>query len=239
MIVIGDEILSGRTQDVNISHIARELGKAGVNFCEARIVPDHPDVIVETVNELRDMYDHVFTSGGIGPTHDDITTDAIASAFGVEVVFDPVAKALIAKQTAKYGLDLNDARMRMARVPEGATLIMNSVSGAPGYTIGNVNVMAGVPAIFRDMLETRLSELPTGKQNSSVTIDIGLPEGTIATKLARIAGIYPSVSIGSYPYYNTKGFGSQVVVRGLDLREVESASTDIEKAFGNNANRIK
>ena len=148
MIVIGDEILSGRTQDVNISHIASELGKAGVNFCEARIVPDQSDVIVETVNELRDRYDHVFTSGGIGPTHDDITTDAIASAFGVEVVFDPVAKDLIAKQTAKYGLDLNDARMRMARVPEGATLIMNSVSGAPGYTIGNVNVMAGVPAIF-------------------------------------------------------------------------------------------
>jgi len=238
MIVIGDEILSGRTQDRNITHIATQLGTIGVDFCEARIIPDVHDEIVATVNQIRQRYDHVFTSGGIGPTHDDITTDAVAAAFGVEVVVDATALDIITRRTARHGLDMNDARRRMARIPAGAALIMNTVSGAPGYRIGNVNVMAGVPAIFRDMLAARLAELPVGQQASSVTIDIRLPEGSIAKGLNAIATRYPAIAIGSYPYYNKETFGTHAVVRGLDHKAVHAAAADIEATFADEARRI-
>ncbi len=238
MIVIGDEILSGRTQDRNIAHIATELGKIGIDFREARIVPDVHEEIVATINQLRQRHDHVFTSGGIGPTHDDITTDAVAAAFEVEVVVDATALEIITQRTARHGLAMNEARRRMARVPVGATLIMNTVSGAPGYRIGNVNVMAGVPAIFRDMLGARLAELPAGQQTTSVTVDIRLPEGSIAQDLDAIASRYPAIAIGSYPYYNKETFGTHAVVRGLDQQTVHAAAAEIEGAFSAEANRI-
>ncbi|MCY4261459.1 MAG: competence/damage-inducible protein A [Rhodobacteraceae bacterium] len=238
MIVIGDEILSGRTQDKNIAHIATELGLIGIDFSEARVIPDVHERIVSTVNQLRARYDHVFTSGGIGPTHDDITTDAVAAAFGVRVVVDRTALDIITERTKKHGLEINDARLRMARVPAGASLIMNSVSGAPGYRIGNVNVMAGVPAIFRDMLAARIAELPAGKLSTSITIDIQLPEGSIARGLNIIAGKNSTVAIGSYPYYNRKTYGAHVVVRGTDRDAVHAAASAIESEFEGASYRI-
>ena len=231
MLVIGDEILSGRTQDKNITYIASMLCEHGIDFCEARVIPDIHDVIVGSVNQLRITYDHVFTSGGIGPTHDDITTDAVAAAFGVEVIEHPEALELIAHQTKKQGLTLNSARRRMARIPLGAKLIRNKISAAPGFSIDNVHVMAGVPSIFREMVNVLLIELPTGSPTYTVTLDIQKPEGSIANKLGKIASKFTSVSIGSYPYYNSGAFGSHVVVRGKVNTDVTSASEAIRTVF--------
>jgi molybdenum cofactor synthesis domain-containing protein len=229
VLVIGDEILSGRTQDTNTAHIARFLGALGIDLCEARVVPDVQDEIVAALNALRARYTYVFTTGGIGPTHDDITADAIATAFGVGIDYHPEALALLAARY-KPG-EFNDMRKRMARIPDGASLIANSVSTAPGFRLGNVFVMAGVPMIMRAMLEELAPRLRRGAVVHSATVEAKIPEGRIAAALARIQGEHRMVSVGSYPFYREDGTGAQFVVRGRDGAEVEAAAAAIETAI--------
>lgn len=229
VLVIGDEILSGRTQDANLDYIAKFLVALGIDLHEARIVPDVEDEIVAAVNALRSRYDYVFTTGGIGPTHDDITADAIAKAFGVGIDFHPQA---LAELGARYKPgEFNDSRKRMARVPDGASLIRNSVSTAPGFQIGNVFVMAGVPMIVRAMLEDVAPRLRRGRAVSTVTVSAAIAEGRIAGPLARIQADHKSVAIGSYPFYGPEGSGVQLVVRGREATEVEAAAAAIEAAL--------
>ena len=228
VLVIGDEILSGRTQDTNTSYIAKFLGVLGIDLREARVVPDVQDEIVVALNALRARYDYVFTTGGIGPTHDDITADAIAAAFGVSIDYHPEVLALLGARY-KDG-EFNEMRKRMARIPEGATLIANSVSTAPGFQIGNVFVMAGVPMIMRAMLEEIAPRLKRGTPVVYTIISVRLPEGSIAAALAEIQSEYKTLSIGSYPFYREDGFGTQLVVRGRDADAVENAVRAIEAA---------
>ncbi len=227
MLVIGDEILSGRTQDSNFAYIARFLGALGIDLCEGRIVPDIEDEIVAAVNALRARYTYVFTSGGIGPTHDDITADAIAKAFGVGISHHAEAMALLGARY-KPG-EFNEMRQRMARLPHTASLIRNSVSTAPGFQIGNVFVMAGVPMVFQAMLEDVAPRLTRGAQVLSATVSARVAEGRIAAALARVQNAHKSVAIGSYPFYREDGFGVQMVVRGRDADAVESAARAVEE----------
>ena len=228
MIVIGDEILSGRTQDTNFAYLAKFLGALGIDLKEGRFVPDVEGEIVAAVNALRARYTYVFTSGGIGPTHDDITADAIAAAFGVGIGFHPEAMAMLA---ARYQPgDFNDMRKRMARIPDSATLIANTVSTAPGFQIGNVFVMAGVPMIFKAMLEDVAPRLTRGVQVITATISARIAEGRMAAALAATQSDHKSVAIGSYPFYREDGFGVQLVVRGRDGAAVEAAAQAIEAA---------
>jgi len=227
MLVIGDEILSGRTQDSNFAYIARFLGALGIDLCEGRIVPDIEDEIVAAVNALRARYTYVFTSGGIGPTHDDITADAIAKAFGVGISHHAEAMALLGARY-KPG-EFNEMRQRMARLPHTASLIRNSVSTAPGFQIGNVFVMAGVPMVFQAMLEDVVPRLTRGAQVLSATVSARVAEGRIAAALARVQDAHKSVAIGSYPFYREDGFGVQMVVRGRDADAVESAARAVEE----------
>ena len=226
MLVIGDEILSGRTQDTNSNYVARQLTAIGIDLSEVRVVGDIEDEIVAALNALRTRYDFVFTSGGIGPTHDDITADAVAKAFGVGIGYHPEAYALLEARYAKG--EFNEARKRMARIPDGGTLVKNSASVAPGFQIGNVFVMAGVPMVMRAMMEEILPRLPRGAPVLSVTISTALPEGTIAQGLADIQKTYPEAAIGSYPWYRDGTFGAQLVVRSRDTAMVEAAAKDIE-----------
>jgi molybdenum cofactor synthesis domain-containing protein len=226
ILVIGDEILSGRTQDSNSNYIARFLAALGIDLKEIRVVPDVEDEIVAALNALRSRFGFIFTTGGIGPTHDDITADAVAKAFGVGIGYHPEAYALL---EARYPPgQFNDMRKRMARVPDGGTLIKNSVSIAPGFKIGNVYVMAGVPMMMRAMLETIEPSLPRGVVVVSVTVSAQIPEGTIAPGLAAIQHASPGVAIGSYPFYTDKGPGTQLVSRGRDPEAVEAAAQAIE-----------
>ena len=227
VLVIGNEILSGRTQDTNSNAIARFLGPFGVEVGEIRVVGDREDKIVAALNELRARYTYVFTTGGIGPTHDDITADAVAKAFAVGIDFHPEALALL-KARLKTG-DLNEARKRMARIPLGASLIKNQVSAAPGFQIGNVFVLAGVPSIMQTMLEDVAPRLERGRVVHSATISARIGEGTIAAPLARVQQEHPLVAIGSYPFYQSDGFGVQLVARGTDLESVEKAAQAIER----------
>lgn len=228
-LLIGDEILSGRTQDTNLGYIAKFLGALGIDMCEARIVPDAEDEIVAAVNALRARYTYVFTTGGIGPTHDDITANAVAKAFGVGIGYHPEAFAALA---ARYQPgEFNEMRQRMARVPEGASLIRNSVSTAPGFRIGNVFVMAGVPMVMRAMMEDVAPRLRRGVVVITATISAQIAEGRIAGPLARIQSEYRTVAIGSYPFYTPEGSGVQLVVRGRDADMVEAAAGAIEKAI--------
>ena len=197
MLVIGDEILSGRTRDSNMHHLAGELTRHGIDLREVRIVSDVRSAIVEAVRALSERYDHVFTSGGIGPTHDDITADSVAEAFGVHIDVREDARALLEAHYARTGTELNEARLRMARIPDGAALIDNPVSTAPGFSIGNVHVMAGVPAIFQAMVESVLPGLTGGVPLQSRTRRIDRAEGEIAGPLSRIALAHPELSIGS------------------------------------------
>jgi molybdenum cofactor synthesis domain-containing protein len=220
-LVIGDEVLSGRTLDTNSNYIARQLGAQGIDLREVRVVGDVEGEIVAGLNALRATYDFVFTTGGIGPTHDDITADAIAKAFGVGIGFHPEAWALL---EARYGKDeFNVMRQRMARVPHGATLIPNSVSVAPGFQLGNVFVMAGVPMVMRAMMEAILPGLPRGAAIGSVTLSVRMPEGQLAPGLAAVQAAHPGVAIGSYPFYDETGPGAQLVTRGRDRQAVEQA----------------
>jgi len=234
VLVIGDEILSGRTQDTNTNTIARFLGSLGIDLKEVRVVGDVEAEIVAALNALRAGYDFVFTTGGIGPTHDDITADAVAAAFGVGIGYHPEAYALL---EARYPPgEFNDMRKRMARIPDGAALVANPVSGAPGFHIGNVYVMAGVPMVMRAMLEQIAPELPRGRTVISVTVEANVPEGTIAPGLAQLQKDHRDVAIGSYPFYREgadKVFGAQLVVRGRDGEAVERAASALEDILRN------
>jgi molybdenum cofactor synthesis domain-containing protein len=229
VLVIGNEILSGRTQDTNSHAIARFLVPFGVELKEIRVVGDVEDEIVEALNALRRRYTYVFTTGGIGPTHDDITADAVAKAFGVGIDFHPEAMAMLEARFAKNPADLNEMRKRMARVPFGGTLVKNGVSAAPGFQMENVFVMAGVPSIMQAMLEDIAPRLKRGRVVHAVTIGARVAEGAIAAPLAAIQAEHQSVAIGSYPFYRPDGFGVQLVARGTDLESVEDAAAAIEK----------
>jgi molybdenum cofactor synthesis domain-containing protein len=227
VLVIGDEILSGRTKDRNLGHIAEYLGKIGVDVREARVVPDVEDEIVAAVNALRARYDYVITTGGIGPTHDDITADSIGRAFGVPVGEDPRAIAIMLERYAPA--DLTRARRRMARIPEGADLIENPISRAPGFRIGNVFVLAGVPAVMQAMLDFAAKTMKTGAVMLVETIAAGsLPEGRYGEALGAIAAAHPNVAIGSYPAFKDGRFNNQIVVRGKDDEAVAAARSAVE-----------
>lgn len=216
LVVIGDEVLSGRTKDKNIGHIAERLTEVGIDVREVRIVADVEEDIVAAINALRGRFTYVFTTGGIGPTHDDITADAVAKAFGVTIDVDPRARAMLLEYIAEK--DLNEARLRMARIPAGASLVANEVSKAPGFRIGNVIVMAGVPRIMQSMLEAVLPELEKGRPMLSRTVLADAKEGDIAAPLREIAAAYPAAIIGSYPFRDeTDGrYKTNLVVRARD-----------------------
>ncbi|MEX0969272.1 MAG: molybdopterin-binding protein [Paracoccaceae bacterium] len=223
ILLIGDEILSGRTQDSNGNFLARALYAHGIDLREIRVVGDVEATIVTTLNALRTAYDHVFTSGGIGPTHDDITADAVAAAFDVALIERDDAVAALARNYKNGVADLTPARRRMARVPEGSSLIHNPVSGAPGFTMGNVHVMAGVPAVFQAMVDGLLPGLAGGVPLLSESMRIHLPESQIATPLAAIASAFPDLSFGSYPFIRDGKFGADIVVRGVDKAQISAA----------------
>ncbi|WP_020177950.1 molybdopterin-binding protein [Methylopila sp. M107] len=227
VVVIGDEILSGRTQDTNSGDIARALGAIGVDLTEIRVVSDEQALIVEAVNALRAKNTYVFTCGGIGPTHDDKTADAIAAAFGVGIDHDERAIAMM-RERFPNPADLNEGRMRMTRIPFGAELIANSVSKAPGFHIGNVFVMAGVPSIMRAMLEVVIPQLETGVPVSSATLLADAKEGDIAMPLAELQRRHPSVSIGSYPFTVGDRFNTNLVLRSRDVRALANAKAAVE-----------
>jgi len=227
MLVIGDEILSGRTKDRNIGHVADIMTAVGIDLSEVRIVPDREDEIVAAVNALRQRYDYVFTSGGIGPTHDDITADAIAKAFGVPCEYDARAYALLEANYATRQMEFTEARKRMARMPRGAEHIDNPVSVAPGFKIGNVHVMAGVPAIFQAMLDSVVPTLKTGAKLLSVTIPCPLPEGVIGVPLGEIQKEHPDTIIGSYPKFLDGRFWTDLVVRARTPEALESGRVAI------------
>jgi molybdenum cofactor synthesis domain-containing protein len=221
-LIIGDEVLSGRTQDQNTHYIAHYLAQLGVDLCEVRVTPDVAEEIVAAVNALRQRYTYVFTTGGIGPTHDDITAEAIAQAFGVEIVEDPRAIAMLLERIKPE--QLNEARRRMARIPRGAELIENPISKAPGFIIENVIVMAGVPVIMQAMLDSVSPRLKTGVKILVETVDAdSVPEGRYAGKLAEIARNRPGVSIGSYPSFSSDGVRNQIVLRSRNEAELRAA----------------
>ena len=234
MLVIGNEILSGRTKDANLAWIAEQLAETGIRLMEARIVPDIEAAIVKAVNELRAAYDYVFTSGGIGPTHDDITADSVARAFGVGIDVDPRARAIL---DAHYPPgELTPARLRMARIPFGAALIENPVSKAPGFRIGNVHVMAGVPVIFREMFKSLRHGLIGGDPLISRAVGCPLPEGKIAEPLGALQQRYAEIDIGSYPFFRPGGRpGTTIVFRGVRRSELDAAAEEFKalvRSFG-------
>ena len=231
VLVIGDEILSGRTPDTNTNTIARFLGALGIDLKEARVVGDVQDEIVAALNALRTRYTYVFTTGGIGPTHDDITADAVAKAFGVGIDYHPEAMAILAARI-KPG-HFNEMRKRMARIPFGASLVKNNISAAPGFQIENVFVMAGVPKIMQAMLQDIAPRLARGRVVQAVTISAPIGEGTIAAALANLQGEHETVAVGSYPYYREDGYGVQLVARGRDAAEVEKVAQAIEEIVRN------
>jgi molybdenum cofactor synthesis domain-containing protein len=222
VLIIGNEILSGRTQDVNLAYLAKELGALGIPVREARVVPDIEAEIVAAVNACRARYSYVFTTGGIGPTHDDITSGCVAKAFGVELVQDPEAVALLRRHYT--GDQLNEARLRMATVPKGSRLIENPVSTAPGFQIGNVYVLAGVPAIMRAMFDGIKGGLKGGRPVASRTVSTYLGEGMIAQALGALQARYPTVDIGSYPFFRQGKFGTSLVARGTDETELDEVA---------------
>ncbi len=226
LLVIGDEVLSGRTQDVNVKYLATRLGALGIPLREVRIIPDMPEVIVATVNDVRPRFDYIFTTGGIGPTHDDITSECVAAAFGVPWEPHPEAWARLERHY-KPG-DFNPARQRMATMPRGATLIDNAVSIAPGFIIGNVHVMAGVPRIMQTMFEALAPGLRGGVPVESRSVHaLGLMEGSIAAALGEIQARYPEIAIGSYPFYRKEGNGVAIVAKGTDIARAEAAIGEV------------
>lgn len=224
MLVIGDEILSGRTKDKNIGFVAEYLTNLGIDLREVRVVADVEAEIVAALNALRARYTYVFTSGGIGPTHDDITADAVAAAFGVGIDHDPRAVEILMRHFAERGVEANAARMRMARIPFGADLIENRVSRAPGFRIGNVHVMAGVPSVLQAMMDAVAPTLKGGRKVLSETIDTRVGEGTIAAGLGAIQAAHPDVMIGSYPYFDGARHATNVVVRSRDPERLAAAA---------------
>lgn len=225
LVIVGNEILSGRTVDANTPWIAERLTERGIILVEVRIIPDHEELIIETVNYLRVQYDYVFTTGGIGPTHDDITAACVAKAFSLPLVRNDEAYDLLEKH---YGPEnLTPPRAKMALVPEGSKLIPNPVSAAPGFITGNVHVMAGVPRIMQGMLDHVLSEIKAGKPILSNSVICGLPEGKVAEDLARIQERYPDIDIGSYPHYRGGLMGLSLVLRGTNNEHLDLATSEV------------
>jgi molybdenum cofactor synthesis domain-containing protein len=227
LLVIGDEILSGRTKDKNIGHVADHLTAIGIQLKEVRIVPDEEAEIVDAVNALRVRYSYVFTTGGIGPTHDDITADAVAKAFGVGIDIDERALKPMLAYFEKRGVEVTPARLRMARIPFGGELVENSVSVAPGFMLGNVIVMAGIPAIMQVMLAAVTKRLKTGKKMLSAAIDLQRPEGEIAALFGELQRRYPDVPMGSYPFYNDGKPGTQLVLRSTSPARLAEAESEL------------
>lgn len=220
MLIIGNEILSGRTQDVNLNFLAKALNELGVRMTEARVIPDIEETIVETVNECRAKFDHVFTTGGIGPTHDDITAVCIAKAFDTEVIYHPEIEARIRKREAPP--EVMESRLLMARVPKGATIIDNTTGGPQGFQMGNVFVMAGVPMVMQSMVGALTKERLGGTDPvRSRTIGAYLGETQVAKKLGELQDKHPDVDIGSYPFYRESGYGTNLVIRGTDEAELD------------------
>jgi len=232
LLVIGDEILSGRTKDKNIGFIAEYLTTIGIDLCEVRVVSDVEAEIVAALDALRARYTYVFTTGGIGPTHDDITADAVAKAFGVAIDYDPRAVAIMKERFDAMGTEMNEARMRMTRIPKGAELVLNKVSAAPGFWIGNVIVMAGVPSIMQAMLDYVAPKLKTGAKMLSETVRADMREGDIGTELGVIAKAHPDVIIGSYPFMDDRGPNTNVVVRAREADKLAAAKAAVEAMLG-------
>jgi molybdenum cofactor synthesis domain-containing protein len=231
MLVIGDEILSGRTRDGNTHHLAGELTRHGIQLMEARVVSDNPAAIIKAVNELRASYDTVFTSGGIGPTHDDITADCIAAAFGVGISHRADAMELLGASYAARGMEFNEARQRMARIPDGAALIENPVSIAPGFTLGNVHVLAGVPSVFQAMVASVIPTLTGGAPLQSQTLRVDRGEGDVAGPFADLAARYPDLAMGSYPFNQNGNYGTNLVIRGTDHAMINAAMAELQALF--------
>ena len=229
LLVIGDEILSGRTKDKNIGYTAEFLTAIGIDLKEVRVVPDEEAEIVAALNALRARYTYVFTTGGIGPTHDDITADAVAKAFGVSIDYDPRAVEILRARLAETGGVMNEARMRMTRLPAGAELVLNKVSAAPGFWIGNVIVMAGIPQIMQIMLDYVAPKLKTGAKMLSETVRADCREGDIGTELGAIAKAHPDVVIGSYPFIDDRRrANTDVVMRSRDAQKLAAAKAAVE-----------
>ncbi|MFL6778781.1 MAG: competence/damage-inducible protein A [Sphingomicrobium sp.] len=224
--IIGDEILSGRTQDRNIGQVATWLNAQGIRLAEVRVVPDLEDRIIAAINALRQAYDYVFTTGGIGPTHDDITVDAVAKALGVPVTVHPAARAILERYYADKG-GLNEGRLRMARVPEGAELIPNRMSGAPGIKLGNLFLMAGVPHIAGGMLDALTGKLEGGRPLVSVTVGAFAPESEVADLLRKAEQSADGISIGSYPFFKEGRVGSNFVIRSEDPDRAQAVADDL------------
>jgi molybdenum cofactor synthesis domain-containing protein len=231
MLVIGDEILSGRTRDANMHYLAGELTKHGVDLREVRVVGDEKADVIAALQHLAGRYDTVFTSGGIGPTHDDITADCVAEAFGQSIDIRDDARALLAAHYENSGLEFNAARQRMARIPAEATLIDNPVSVAPGFTVENVHVMAGVPSVFQAMVASVIPTLTGGKPLLSQSLRIDRGEGDIAGPLAALAEAFSDLSIGSYPFQRDGAFGANIVIRGTDGARIDAAMTKLAETF--------
>jgi molybdenum cofactor synthesis domain-containing protein len=229
LLVIGDEILSGRTKDKNIGYIAEYLTALGIDLAEVRVVGDEVSAIVDGLNALRARYDYVFTTGGIGPTHDDITAECVAKAFGVPINHDPRAVKILTDRLAQTGAEMNEARMRMTRIPDGADLVHNKVSAAPGFWLENVIVMAGVPSIMQAMLDEVAPKLKTGVRMLSETVRADAREGDIGTQLGEIAKANPEVAIGSYPFFDeNRGPNTNVVLRARDQAKLLAAKAAVE-----------
>ena len=231
MLVIGDEILSGRTRDSNTHFLAGELTRHGIRLMEARVVSDEMEAIIAAVRALSTRFDHVFTSGGIGPTHDDITADAIAAAFETPITHRADAMALLQAHYDRSGMEFNPARQRMARIPDGATLIDNPISTAPGFSIGNVHVMAGVPRVFEAMVASVLPTLTGGDPLLSQSLRVDRGEGDVATPFAALAAEFPDLTMGSYPFNQNGAFGTNLVVRGTDPGRIDAAMVRLAVLF--------
>ena len=231
ILIIGDEILSGRTKDRNIGFIADTLTDIGIDLEEARVVADREEAIVEAVQALSGRYDYVFTSGGIGPTHDDITADSVAKAFGLSIDIDQRAVDLLLPFWKSRGIEPNESRLRMARIPAGAKLILNSVSAAPGFVVKNVFVMAGVPSIMQAMMDEVVKTLPASAPVLSETIEANRGEGEIAVPAAAVQKDFPNVRIGSYPYHDGRRFTTRLVLRSRDKDVLAAATTALREAL--------
>lgn len=229
VLIVGNEILSGRTKDANLAYIGEGLTEIGVRLCEARVVRDVEEEVIEAVRVLSDRYDVLFTTGGIGPTHDDITCECVAKAFGVPVVQNPEAAKVLSEWFESRGIEANGARMRMANTPEGATLIENEVSKAPGFTIQNVHVMAGIPRVMQSMFDAIKPTLRRGAKMLSRSIECNVGEGTVATGLSDLQDRYPGFELGSYPFSRDGKFGTVLVARGTDAGTLETIAGEISQ----------
>jgi molybdenum cofactor synthesis domain-containing protein len=228
LIIIGNEILSGRTQDTNLKHLALSLNELGVKLVHVRVIPDEESIIVETVNECRGSFDNVFTTGGIGPTHDDITADCIGLAFQKKLIINQEIKEIIERREAPP--EVMETRMRMARIPEGATLIQNPTGGPHGFQVENVFVLAGVPMVMQAMLSTITKErLGGGEPTRSLTVGAYLSEGQIGKKLGMIQEKHPDIDLGSYPFYNEDGYGTNLVMRGTDMVALKAIFEEVHQ----------